>query len=342
MNHPASTAIVLCSLCGTRSEPSMGKPLPYPGNNVVREETPAMKTFKGFWGLLLLVVLVVSPYASAFAADIPSTLRFGLLPAEQAPTMVADFKGIADHVGAKLGLPTKVWVSESYNILIEAMRAGHLDIAYIGAGQYVAAKEQKIDVVPLVVAQDDTGRGYYKASIIVRAASDIKSLADLKGKTFAFVTPTSTSGGVAPRYFLVKNGLDPEKDFKRVVYAGKHDSVLLAVMNEKVDAGAVGDVYFPRWKERGIVKYADYVEEKDLLKDGDIRILGAQKVPGVVMVARGSLGKDFLEKLKVAFQTVPKEILSRYRIWGPLVGFTPVSHEEYEDFAKMRKLEPKK
>lgn len=299
-----------------------------------------MKTFKGKLGLSL-VVLLASSYSTVFAADVPTTLRFGLLPAEQAATMVADFNGIADHVGAKVGLPTKVWVSESYNALIEAMRAGHLDIAYLGAGQYVAAKEQGIDIVPLVVAEDDTERSYYKASIIVRAGSDIKSLADLKGKTFAFVTPTSTSGGVAPRYFLVKNGIDPERDLKRVVYAGKHDSVLLAVLNEKVDAGAVGDVYFPRWKERGILKFTEYIEGRDILKDGDLRILGAQKVPGVVMVARGNLGKDFLEKLRTAFQTVPKEILSRYRIWGPLVGFKPASHKDYEDFAEMRKLEPK-
>lgn len=305
------------------------------------EERMAMRSYRSVLGLSLLVLLVNSESA-VLAADVPTTLRFGLLPAEQAATMVADFKGIADHVGGKVGLSTKVWVSESYNALIEAMRAGHLDIAYIGAGQYVAAKEQGINLVPLVVAQDDTGRGYYKASIIVRAGSEIKGVADLKGKTFAFVTPTSTGGGVAPRYFLVKNGIDPERDFKRVIYAGKHDSVLLAVMNEKVDAGAVADVYFPRWKERGIVKYAEYIEGRDILKDGDVRILGAQKVPGVVMVARGDLGKDFLEKLKTAFQTVPRETVSRYRIWGPVLGFVPASHEDYEDFAKMRGTGPKK
>jgi phosphonate transport system substrate-binding protein len=265
-------------------------------------------------------------------------LRFGLLPAEDATTMVRDFSGIAEHVGKAVGLPVAVQVSQSYNALIEAMRAGHLEVAYVGGSQYVVAREQGIDVVPLVVAVDDTGRTYYKASIIVPADSEIKKLADLKDRTFAFVTPTSTSGGIAPRYFLVKNGLNPEKDFKRVVYAGKHDSVLLAVTNKKVDAGAVGDVYFPRWLERGLIKYSEYVEAQDLLKDGSIRVLGSQRVLSTAMIARGSLGEPFIEKVRAGFQSVPRETLGKYRIWGPLVGFKAVSDKDFAELAEMEKL----
>ena len=53
-------------------------------------------------------------------------------------------------------------------------------------------------------------------------------------------SPTSTSGGVGPRFYLNKNGINPEEFFKSLIYAGKHDSVFLAVKNKKVDAGAVG------------------------------------------------------------------------------------------------------
>lgn len=297
-----------------------------------------MKKFKWYFGLTL-VVLLVNSYSFVFAADIPQTLRFGLLPAEQGEAMVKQFEGIANHVGKEVGLPTKVWVSQSYNALIETMSAGHLDIAYIGGSQYISAYEQKIDVVPLVVAVDDTGRTYYKACIIVHADSGIQRLADLKDKTFAFVSPTSTGGGVGPYYIMLKNGINPESDLKRILYAGKHDSVLLAVVNKKVDAGGVADVYFPRWKERGILKYTEYIEEKDILKDGDIRVLGSVKVPSILMVARGTLGKDFIEKLRSAFQSIPKETLSQYRIWGPLVGFRSTYHKDYEELAEMKKIE---
>ncbi|MEO7744544.1 MAG: PhnD/SsuA/transferrin family substrate-binding protein, partial [Usitatibacter sp.] len=65
-------------------------------------------------------------------AEAPKQIRFGLLPAEDPTNMVQMFQGIADHVGKVMGVPVTVRVSESYNALIEAMRAGHLDVVYVG------------------------------------------------------------------------------------------------------------------------------------------------------------------------------------------------------------------
>jgi len=296
-----------------------------------------MKKVKLFFGFSLLILLIGS-YSFAMASDIPKTLSFGLLPAEDAAEMIKQFQGIAEHIGKAVGLPIETRVSQSYNALIEAMNAGHIDVAYLGGSQYVAARRVGIDCQPVVVAKAQTGRTYYKSCIIVRAESDIKCVEDLKGKTFAFVSPTSTSGGVGPRFIMLKHGINPEKDLRRILYAGKHDSVFLAVMNKKVDAGGTGDVYFPRWKGRGILKYTEYIEPQDMLKDGDIRVVAAVKVPGTVMIARGALGQGFIEKLRAAFQSVPKEELNKYRIWGPLLGFVPASHEDYKELAEMKEL----
>ena len=98
------------------------------------------------------------------------------------------------------------------------------------------------------------------------------TLNDIKGKKFAFVSPTS--GGVGPRFYLNKNGINPEKDVADIIYAGKHDSVYLAIKNNKVDAGAVGDVYFPRWKERGLLEYTSWDDPNDTLASPDIGIIG--------------------------------------------------------------------
>lgn len=278
---------------------------------------------------------LAAPHAVAQA---PKQLRFGLLPAEDAGKMVEQFKGIADHVGAKLGLPVTIQVSESYNALIEAMRAGHLEVVYVGGSQYVKMKEIGMDVVPVVINRDEDGRSYYKSCVITRSDSPIKTFNDLKGKTFAFVTPTSTSGGIAPAYLLLKNNIDPNKDFKNALYAGKHDAVLLAVLNKKVDAGATGDLYFVRWAERGVFKMGKHDEAKDQLIDSDIRIIGCIPVPNTPMVTMKKFGDKFVKDLQAAFVSVPKETAGNYKIWGTSTGFMPAKDADFNDLVGMEKL----
>ena len=68
------------------------------------------------------------------------------------------------------------------------------------------------------------------------ADSTITSLADLKGKSFSFVDPASTSGHLVPSYTIqTKAGLK-EADYKPI-YAGTHPASYQAVANKKVDRG---------------------------------------------------------------------------------------------------------
>jgi hypothetical protein len=76
-------------------------------------------------------------------------------------------------------------------------------------------------------------------SKFITADPAIKALADLKGKTFAFGAPSSTSGSLMPRFFLQQAGLNPEKDFKNVAFSGAHDATVAFVAAGKADAGVL-------------------------------------------------------------------------------------------------------
>ena len=300
-----------------------------------------MKSLAVLSRVWLILPLLAFGGSAALAAEKIDTLRFGLLPAEEAVEMVRQFKGIADYVGKAVGLPTEIFVSQSYNALIEAMEAGKIDVAYLGGSTYVAAYNKGLGVVPMAVARLQ-GRTYYKSCIITRPDSGIKTLQDLKGKSFAFVTPTSTSGGVGPRFYLNKNGINPEEFFKSLIYAGKHDSVFLAVKNKKVDAGAVGDLYFSRWKERGLLKFSKYDEPNDNLKDSpDLYLLGCQKVPGTPMVGRGKLGKEMIAKITKALTSLPFAAIDKLRFWGATEKFVKTDHAFFADLVEMKKLAAK-
>src|SRR5262249_41228959 len=82
----------------------------------------------------------------------------------------------------------------------------------------------------------------YRAQIITRVDSGIKTLDDLRGKRFAFVDPVSSSGYLYPASVLQEkvdfNPKNPRGFFSEVVFAGGHDKVVIAVYNKQVDGGA--------------------------------------------------------------------------------------------------------
>lgn len=287
-----------------------------------------------------LSAVAMALLSSAASAEPPKELRFGLLPAEDPGTMVEQFDGIAKHIGEKMGMKATVRVSESYNALIEAMRSGHLEVVYVGGSQYLKMIDLGMGVEPLVLNKDTSGRTYYKSCIITKPDSGIKTFEDLKGRTFAFVSPTSTSGGVAPTYMLLKNGINPDKDFKNKIFAGKHDASFLAVKNNKVDAGAVGDFYFWRWKDRKIFEMEKYDEPNNKLINAELSIVGCQKVPNTPMVTLKSYGDEFIAKMRDAFLSLPEKTANAYKIW-PSTGFVATSHKDFEDLAAMAELKKK-
>ena len=74
---------------------------------------------------------------------------------------------------------------------------------------------------------------------VVEGLATAKTLADLKGKTFAFGAPSSTSGSLMPRYFLLQAGINPEKDFKTVAFSGAHDATVAFVAASRAEAGVL-------------------------------------------------------------------------------------------------------
>jgi phosphonate transport system substrate-binding protein len=91
-------------------------------------------------------------------------------------------------------------------------------------------------VIPLAQREEDTR---FQSVFIAKTDSGIKTLNDLKGKQVSFGSPSSTSGHLMPRSFLLAAKIEPEKDFKRVAYSGAHDATIASVVSGKVDAAAL-------------------------------------------------------------------------------------------------------
>ncbi|MFJ3054754.1 phosphonate ABC transporter substrate-binding protein [Herbaspirillum sp. NPDC087042] len=264
---------------------------------------------------------------SALAAQ---TLTVGLIPAEDSQSMLENSKAVIDTLQRQLGMPVKPFIATDYNGIIEALRARKLDVAYLGPFSYVLASSVANVEAFAVAETKKSGRSYYKSLIITRRDSGLQSLEQLKGRTMAFVDPSSASGHLFPSAGLQKLNIDPNKYFARVIFSGSHDASILAVTNKKVDAAAVADRILAAAVARGVVQQADLNV-----------VWTSPDIPESPMVWRRDLDPALKQKIAAAFASI-KDV--QWGDQGVLNGFVPTTDAAYDvvrDTAKILKLDLK-
>jgi phosphonate transport system substrate-binding protein len=188
-------------------------------------------------GLLAVTLLGGRPVAAQ------TSLHLVLTPSQKPTDLMVAGEAFGAALGKLVGLPIRVTVASDYAAVVEALRNRTADLAFVHPAGYVLANRE---AKAMIVAKDQWhGNTSYTSRIYVRKESGLKTLEDLRGKTIAFVDPTSTSGYVYPMVMLIEKGLvrnkDPKTFFKEFVYSGSHDAGLQALLNGHVDAFASFD-----------------------------------------------------------------------------------------------------
>jgi phosphonate transport system substrate-binding protein len=249
------------------------------------------------WIMASAIALALASGFSAMAAepnDCPNggTVRFGVEPYDTAARLVPIYKKVGELIGDKLGCKVEVFVATSYNAEIEAMRNGKLEIGEFGPLGYVLAHQvAKAEAVAAFGTADGKPDTYW-ASIVTYPGSGIETVEKIKGHSFAFSDPASTSGHLFPAYGLRKAGLDPDKDI-RAIYAGSHTSSFEALYNHKVDAGELNSEQLESAKQRGHYK------------DGDLVFLWkSDSIPTDPFAVRADLPADFKKRVVEVLQNL--------------------------------------
>jgi len=190
-----------------------------------------------------------APAAGALGTpDKPIVITF--VPSGDTGKITKAGTAIADCLTEMTGLTFKMEVGTTFAASIEAMGAEKAHVSFLNTFSVLLA-EQKYGIIPALVAirkyatndlDPDKALGgqlqpFYKGQFIASVASGIKDFPDLKGKTFCFVDPNSTSGYIVPRIILKAKSIDPDTDFKATVNAGSHNNVAIGVYKGDCDAG---------------------------------------------------------------------------------------------------------
>lgn len=174
---------------------------------------------------------------TATAAPSKTAIVMGFNPAESAEAVDNHSKAFAAEFKARTGIEVKTFIATDYTAVVEALRSGKIDFAWLPP--FSLLKAEKIAGGKPLLKAVRKGHATYYGSIFVRTDRGFKAIEDLKGKTIAWVDPSSTSGHIFPKAELIeKKKINPDQFFKRQVFAGAHDAVVLSVLNGTVDAGA--------------------------------------------------------------------------------------------------------
>ncbi|MGB7948471.1 MAG: phosphate/phosphite/phosphonate ABC transporter substrate-binding protein [Candidatus Binatia bacterium] len=279
-----------------------------------------MKRFVGLWLLGLLALAGCGKSASS-----PQTLRVGFVPAENAQQVMQNAQPIVDILQDRLGMEVQPFVATDYTGVVEALRVNKLDIAFLTPASYVLARNEAN--VKVVLKSERKGSPFYYAAIITRADSGIKKLEDLRGKTFAFGDPLSTSANVFPRKMLSERGIDPVRDFKRILYSGGHDATVLAVLHGKVDAGATY-ANSPDGKDSSWMRYLKNSEDVKKIH----AIAFSEPIPADNLVINGNLDEGLARKIEEIFLELSRDPKGKkmLRDLYQIDGFVPATDKDYD------------
>ncbi len=181
------------------------------------------------------VMMVFGVFLSATVAA-QSVLRITAIPDENPTELQRKFSKVATYLEKEAGVKVEYTPVTDYAAVVEGLAARKIDLAWLGGFTFVQARLRTSNAIPIAQRAEDEK---FTSKFIASTASGIKGLADLKGKNFTFGSVSSTSGHLMPRFFLLENKINPDRDFKRVAYSGAHDATALQVESGKVEAGVL-------------------------------------------------------------------------------------------------------
>lgn len=186
-----------------------------------------------------IVALALFLFATAApAADAPrKTLRVSAIPDEAPTELQRKFAPLGRYLEKETGLKVRFVPVTDYAAVVEGLATARLDLAWLGGFTFVQAMQRTGGrVTPIVQRAEDE---QFTGKFIVPLASPAQTLEDLKGGSFVFGAPSSTSGHLMPRYFLMQAGIEPDRDFRTVAYSGAHDATVAYVASGRADAGVL-------------------------------------------------------------------------------------------------------
>lgn len=245
---------------------------------------------------------------------------------------------LAKDLGKVINMEVKEIQASDYTAIIEALRTGKADMAYMGA-LAVAMGAERAGVTPIVMKAPNGDKAqavYHSVFVTQKDNNEINSIKDFKGKTIAFVDPDSTSGNLVPTSEIMKAfpdlHLTNEKIhingefFEAVSFSGKHQAGLQAVIKGDVDIVPISDQIMASEFKNG---NAD---------ENDVKVVhSSAAIPAEAMVVSKTVNEDLKKTLtKFLVEYNNKDYFDKV-IKKADARFVECSMEDYQPIVELNK-----
>ena len=245
---------------------------------------------------------------------------------------------LAKDLGKVINMEVKEIQASDYTAIIEALRTGKADMAYMGA-LAVAMGAERAGVTPIVMKAPNGDKAqavYHSVFVTQKDNNEINSIKDFKGKTIAFVDPDSTSGNLVPTSEIMKAfpdlHLTNEKIhtngefFEAVSFSGKHQAGLQAVIKGDVDIVPISDQIMASEFKNG---NAD---------ENAVKVVhSSAAIPAEAMVVSKTVNEDLKKTLtKFLFEYNNKDYFDKV-IKKADARFVECSMEDYQPIVELNK-----
>ncbi len=281
---------------------------------------------KTFVLLIVVSVLFLPPFIKPCATMSKPVIRFGINLRYSPLAMYKQYQPLMDYLSANTPYNFELKISRDYLETLRFLKDNTTQIALLGDIAFAEAR-LRLGVVPILKPLNEEGRPFTSSAIFTAGNSPIKSLQDLKGRTFAFGHLHSTTGSLYPNYLLSRNGINL-KDLGAYTYFKRQDDVVKAVVGGKWDAGAITVATAERYRAEGI------------------RIIAfSEPIPTSPIVVRSDAPKELVRAVSDALLKLDRHNPAHEKImatWdsGIRYGFTPATLWEYQQVFSIFKSIP--
>jgi len=250
----------------------------------------------------IMIAVVVFATAPALA---PAEIKIGMLAQRGAEKALQEWGDLGDYLSSKMDDKVTI-VPLPFSEFMDFCDKERSGFVFTNPWFYVRTKVLK--GAKALVTVKYRGSGSMMGGVIFSARnSGITHMSEIRGKVVMVPKLSSPGGWLFEKGEIVRHGINPEKDFKRLLETEKesHDQVVLAVKDGKADVGTVRTNILETMQRDGKISLQDFVIINKMDHEGFPEICSTPLYPDWPVAALKDTPPDVTARMKETLLAIP-------------------------------------